>query len=53
MLTDRQDKTITILKDALCKAPVLAYPDPDVQYIMDMDNINLAIDAVHRTVRRR
>ncbi len=31
---------------ALCKAPVLAYPDPDEPYIINMDASNLAIGAV-------
>ncbi len=34
------------MKDALCKAPVLAYPDPDVPYVMDTDASNLAIGAI-------
>ncbi len=35
-----------MLKDVLCKAPVLTYPDPDVPYIMDTNASNLAIVAV-------
>ncbi len=34
------------MKDALCKAPVLAYQDPDVPYVVDTDASNLAIGAV-------
>ncbi len=30
----------------LCKAPMLAYPDSDVPYVMDTDANNLAIGAV-------
>ncbi len=33
------------LKEALCKAPVLAYPDPDLPYVMDTDASNVAISA--------
>ncbi len=35
-----------MLKDALCNAPVLAFPDPDVPYIVDTEASNLAIGAV-------
>ncbi len=34
------------MKEVLCKAPVLAYPDPNVPYIMDTDASNLVIGAV-------
>ncbi len=34
------------MKEALCKAPLLAYPNPDVPYIVDTDASNLAIGAV-------
>ncbi len=44
--TDRQEKAFTKLKDALCKAPVFAYPNPDVPYIVDTDASNLVIGAV-------
>ncbi len=42
---DQEDAFIK-LKDALCKAPVLAYPDFDLPYVMDTDASNLAIGAV-------
>ncbi len=41
-----QEDALIKLKEALCKAPVLAYPNPDVPYIMDTDASNLAIGAV-------
>ncbi|MBL0686806.1 MAG: hypothetical protein JJV94_03150 [Sulfurospirillum sp.] len=34
------------MKEALYKALVLAYPDHDESYIVDMDTSNLAISAV-------
>ncbi len=40
---DEQEDAFIKLKEALCKAPVLAYPNPDVPYIMDTDASNLAI----------
>ncbi len=43
---DEQEQAFINLKDALCKAPVLAYPDPDTPYIVDTDASNLAISAV-------
>ncbi len=43
---DEQEDDVVKLKEALCKAPVLAYPNPDVPYIMDTDASNLAIGAV-------
>ncbi len=43
---DIQEQTFINLKDALCKAPVLAYPDPNVPYVVDTDASNLAIGAV-------
>ncbi len=39
------------LKDALCKDPVLAYPDPDELYIMDTDASNLTIGALLSQVK--
>ncbi len=44
--TDGQEKAFNMLKDALCKAPVLAYLDPDVPYIVDTDASNQAIGTV-------
>ncbi len=41
-----QEDAFIKLKEALCKAPVLAYPNPNLPYILDMDASNLAIDAV-------
>ncbi len=35
-----------MLKEALCKAPVLAYPNPDLPYVEDTNASNLAIGAV-------
>ncbi len=35
-----------MLKEALCKAPVLAYPNPDLPYVVDTDASNLSIGAV-------
>ncbi len=43
---DEQEQAFINLKDALCKAPVLAYPDPDAPYVMDTDASNLAIGVV-------
>ncbi len=43
---DEQEQAFINLKDALCKDPVLAYPDPDVPYVVDTDASNLAIGAV-------
>ncbi len=43
---DEQEQAFINLKDALCKAPVLAYPDPDIPYVVDTDASNLAIGAV-------
>ncbi len=43
---DKQELAFINLKDALCKAPVLANLDPDVPYIVDTDASNLAIGAV-------
>ncbi len=41
-----QEDAFIKLKEALCKAPVLAYPDPDLPYVVDTDASNLAIGAV-------
>ncbi len=43
---DEQENSFVQLKDALCKAPVLVYPDPDLPYVVDTDARNLAIGAV-------
>ncbi len=43
---DEQEDAFVKLKEALCKASVLAYLDPDLPYIVDMDASNLAIGAV-------
>ncbi len=43
---DEQEQFFINLKHALCKAPVLAYPDPDSPYVVDKDASNLAIGAV-------
>ncbi len=43
---DEQEDDFIKLKEALCKAPVLAYPNPDVLYIVETDASNLAIGAV-------
>ncbi len=43
---DEQEGAFIMLKEALCKAPILAYPNPDVPYIVDTDASNLAIGAV-------
>ncbi len=40
---DEQEQAFIKLKEALCKAPVLAYPDPNVLYIVDTDASNLVI----------
>ncbi len=54
---DEQEDAFINLKEALCKAPVLAYPDPDLSNVVDTDASNLAIGAVlshrYRTVKRR
>ncbi len=44
---DEHEQVFINLKDALCKAPVLAYPDPNAPYVVYTDASNLA------TVRRR
>ncbi len=43
---DEQEQAFINLKDALCKALVLAYLDPNVPDIMYTDASNLAIGAV-------
>ncbi len=43
---DEQEDAFIKLKEALCKAPVLAYPNPDLPYVVDTDASNLAICAV-------
>ncbi len=43
---DKQEDAFIKLKEALCKAPMLTYPDPDLPYIINMDASNLAIGAV-------
>ncbi len=40
---DEQENAFINLKDALFKSPVLAYPDPDVPYVMNTDASNLAV----------
>ncbi len=42
---DEQEDAFVKLKEALCKAPVIAYPDPDLPYVVDTDATNLAIGA--------
>ncbi len=49
---DEQEDAFGKLSEALCKAPVLAYPNPDVPFIVDTDASNLAIGA-YVTVKRR
>ncbi len=46
MCGDEQEKAFIQLKDALCKAPALAYLNPDLPYVMDTDAGNVAIGAV-------
>ncbi len=46
MWGDKQEDAFIKLKEALSKALVLAYPDPDVPYVLDTDASNLAIGAV-------
>ncbi len=43
---DEQEQAFIKLKEALCKAPVLAYPDPNIPYVMDTDASNMAKGAV-------
>ncbi len=45
-MDDEQEDAFIKLKEALCKAPVLAYPDPDLPYVVETDASNLAIGAV-------
>ncbi len=40
---DEQEDAFINLKEALCKAPVLAYPDSNLPYVLDTDASNLAI----------
>ncbi len=44
--SDELEDAFNKLKEALSKAPVLAYPDTDKPYIVDTDASNLAISAV-------
>ncbi len=46
-----QEDTFIKLKEALCKVPVLVYPDPDLPYIMDTDVNNLEIGVVQSQVQ--
>ncbi len=46
---DKQEDAFVKLKEALCKAPVLAYPDPDLPYVVDTDASNLTVGAVQNT----
>ncbi len=43
---DEEEDAFIKLIEALCKAPVLAYPNPDLAYVVDTDASNLAIGAV-------
>ncbi len=43
---DEQEDAFIKLNEALCKALVLAYPDPDLPYVVDTDASNLAISVV-------
>ncbi len=43
---DEQEDVFIKLKEALCKALVLAYLNPNLPYVMDMNASNLAIGAV-------
>ncbi len=43
---DEQEDSFIKLKEALCKAPLLAYLNPDLTYVMDTNANNLAIGAV-------
>ncbi len=43
---DEQEDAFIKLKEALCKATVLAFPDPDLPYVLDTDAGNLAKGAV-------
>ncbi len=43
---DEQKDGFVKLKEALCKAPMLAYQNPNVPYLMDTDASNLTIGAV-------
>ncbi len=43
---DKQEDAFIKLKESLCKAPVLAYLNPNVPYVVDTDASKLAIGAV-------
>ncbi len=43
---DEREDAFIKLKEALRKAPVQAYPDPNISYVVDTDASNLAIGAV-------
>ncbi len=43
---DKQEDAFIKFKEALCKAPELAYPNPELPYVVDTDASNLAIGAV-------
>ncbi len=40
---DEHEDAFIKLKEALWKAPVLAYPNPDLPYVVDTNASNLAI----------
>ncbi len=48
---DEQEDAFVKLKEALCKAPGLAYPNPDGPYIVDTDASNLTIGAIFSEVQ--
>ncbi len=43
---DKQEDAFIKLKEALCKAPVLAYLYPDIPYVVETNVSNLTIGAV-------
>ncbi len=43
---NEQEDAFIKLKEALCKALVLAYPNPNLLYVVDTDATNLAIGTV-------
>ncbi len=50
---DLEQTALDNLKDAFCSAPILAYPDNEGEFIVDMDASNYAIGAVLSQVQDR
>ena len=44
--TEECRKSFQLLKDKLCDAPILSYPDPRLLYILDTDASDAGVGAV-------